>query len=596
MTSVLSGLVLLALVGLIQAQEKRPDPLEIEGLGMVLGIFSKSRDKRQYESYRGIRYAKSPAKNVSNRRFLPPIPEEPWGNETVNAIFFGQHCTQTSPLKGADFYTLHRLGQPDIDESKADGDLEDCLFLNVYTPDRAPAKPLPVMVWFYGGAFVDGSGLIYGPDFFMDHDVVIVTLNYRLGPLGFMSLEIDEIPGNAGLFDQIEALRWVKSHIHNFGGDPNEVTIFGESAGASSVSFLSISPLAKGLFNKIIAQSGAAMDEWTVDREPVYNALGIAKIAGCTQEEGDPALVECLQEVDPMVLTKAYKNVWKVEEIKKGKTGFGGCTPVVQTAGEQKFIDKDVMEYWNDENFESVPAIYGTNQHEGTYVMAIAYAMFLEPNNLHNDYNFLKYQCIDIFLQLFGIKDAGYFVADSVEYEYVGIDRMGNLTAMIPGMVDFSGVAFLKGASYENMKLHSKFGKSYWYTFNFEGFATLWPAIAASVCVPFPGGVCHANELLMVWNIPVLGATLTAEEEQLSRRMTKMWYNFAKYGEPNPAENPVDDVPQILPWDEASNTYIRFGNNGIESPVDFTKEYTIARDEDFSIGFDLESSPWGNLC
>ncbi|CAB3367351.1 Hypothetical predicted protein [Cloeon dipterum] len=581
MTSALTGFLILCALGalaLAQESEKRPPVLTIEGLGDVQGTYGKSRDGRTFESYRGVRFAQSP--KTSNRRFLPPIPEEPW-EEQVNATWYGRHCTQTSPLKGNDFYTLHRLGQSDIEE-QADADLEDCLFVQVYTPKRDPEQLMPVMVWFHGGAFVDGSSLIYGPQFFMDHDVVIVVPHYRLGPLGFMSLEIDEIPGNAGMFDQIEALRWVQNYIHSFGGDKDQVTIFGESAGAASVSFLAITPLAKGLFKRIIAESGAAMDEWTIDRNPVYNALGVARHAGCDQPEGSQELVNCLKTVDPLVLTKAYKNMWKPEQIAMGRTGFGGCTPIIQTAGEIKYIDKEIMEYWNDPEFESVPAMYGTNKHEGTYVMAIAYNDFLRPNGLTDDFNFLKYDCIDVFLNLFGVRDNGYFVGDAVEYEYIGIDRMGNLTAMIPGMVDFSGVAFLKGASYENMKLHSKFGKSYWYTFNFNGTLSLWFAIASSVCVPFPGGVCHANELLMLWSIPVLDQVLDPEEEDLSRKMVKMWYNYAAYGEPNPPANPVEGVPPIQEWSEESNTYIRL-DNPVEVPVDFTKEYTIAKEEDFSL-------------
>jgi cholinesterase len=114
-----------------------------------------------------------------------------------------------------------------------DGGKEDAAILNVYTPYVKPNKPLPVMFWIHGGGWNSGSAQcdLFGPDYLMQKDVVLVTVNYRLGPVGFLSLEDPElkIPGNAGLKDQTYALKWVQNNISNFGGDPNNVTIFGES-------------------------------------------------------------------------------------------------------------------------------------------------------------------------------------------------------------------------------------------------------------------------------------------------------------------------------------------------------------------------------
>ncbi len=138
------------------------------------------------------------------------------------------------------------------------GGEEDCLYLNVYAPlggagnsswaeetypqlqDRA------VMVWIHGGGFMvgDGNPWFHGPELFMDHDVILVTLNYRVGPFGFFTLENDSAPGNLGLRDQVMALKWVKRNIKYFGGNPARVTIFGESAGSMSVTYLLVSPAA----------------------------------------------------------------------------------------------------------------------------------------------------------------------------------------------------------------------------------------------------------------------------------------------------------------------------------------------------------------
>ena len=137
---------------------------------------------------------------------------------------------------------------------------EDCLYLWVYTPTISnDASLLPVLVWIHGGGFEIGSGTFsdYGPDRFMKgNDMVMVSINYRIGLLGFLSLGNSDVPGNMGLLDQVMALDWVKTNIQAFRGNPNMVTIMGESAGSWSVTYHMLSPLSKGLFHRVIAQSG----------------------------------------------------------------------------------------------------------------------------------------------------------------------------------------------------------------------------------------------------------------------------------------------------------------------------------------------------
>lgn len=126
---------------------------------------------------------------------------------------------------------------------------DDCLYLNIYTTELKPEVPRAVMVWIHGGAFYSGSGNddIYGPDYIVEKNVVLVTINYRVGIIGFLNLDDEEAPGNQGLKDQVMALKWVKRNIEKFGGDPSNVTIFGESAGSASVHYLTLSPLAQGI-------------------------------------------------------------------------------------------------------------------------------------------------------------------------------------------------------------------------------------------------------------------------------------------------------------------------------------------------------------
>lgn len=136
---------------------------------------------------------------------------------------------------------------------------EDCLYLNVHVPvvvEDEEEEGLAVMVWLTGGAFALGGGPWYGPDYWMGHNIVLVTVNYRVGPAGFLTLGMEEAPGNAGLWDQTAALTWVQGNIREFGGDPNRVTLAGESAGSFSSFYHLSSPTSRGLFHRIIGQSG----------------------------------------------------------------------------------------------------------------------------------------------------------------------------------------------------------------------------------------------------------------------------------------------------------------------------------------------------
>ncbi|MCY3971868.1 MAG: carboxylesterase family protein, partial [Acidobacteria bacterium] len=224
-------------------------PVKLTTSGYVMGFVD--GDDPDFHTYLGIPYAAPP---LGDLRFRPPRPVTP-PRTPIDAIIEPPSCMQ-APYREGSFYA-----SPLVEVS------EDCLYLNLWTAGDDGDR-LPVMVWIHGGALTRGSGSLplYDGTALARKGVVVVTVNYRLGPFGYLahpalSAESDqEVSGNYGVLDQIFALEWVRDNIATFGGDPDRVTIFGESAGAWSVNVLQASPLARGLFHRAIGQSGGFFD------------------------------------------------------------------------------------------------------------------------------------------------------------------------------------------------------------------------------------------------------------------------------------------------------------------------------------------------
>ncbi|KAJ8310834.1 hypothetical protein KUTeg_012699 [Tegillarca granosa] len=208
--------------------------------GPVKGIVEYRGNEKIY-NFRGIPYAKPP---IGDLRFRKPEPIESWVN-VLDATRFGAPCVQ-SQLFGNVFY--------------GGSVSEDCLYLNIYVPNNiSMTNKMAVMVWIHGGGYSQGEGASYdGGNLAIKGDVIVVTFNYRLGIFGFLNTNDNESPGNFGLWDQNMVFQWVKSNIEAFGGNPSAITIFGESAGGMSVSYHTLIPYNKGLFQRAIAQSGTA--------------------------------------------------------------------------------------------------------------------------------------------------------------------------------------------------------------------------------------------------------------------------------------------------------------------------------------------------
>lgn len=303
-------------------------------------------------TFRGIRYGAPP---VGPLRFRPPQPPQKW-SRVFEADKFGAAAMQS----------------PGPDAPPTETHSEDCLFLNVWAPPPGPAKR-PVMVWLHGGAFAEGAAgrpTYYGDHFARD-GVVLVSVNHRLNVFGFTQLPDSWGPayrqsGLAGMLDIVQALRWVKANIARFGGDPNHVTIFGESGGGAKVSLLLGMPPAKGLFHRAIIQSGAGLD---AAPRAYAQALGGALIETLGVKPGD---VAGLAALDAKTIFGAQKAA--IEKVKdQANKGFlvDGFVPSIDGQALPRGPFTPGAQPW----IADVPLLIGTNRDEMTLFLAASPAI-----------------------------------------------------------------------------------------------------------------------------------------------------------------------------------------------------------------------------
>lgn len=393
---------------------------------------------------------------------------------------------------------------------------EDCLTLNVYSPLPARRKPLPVMVFIHGGGFRDGSGspLIYGPEYLVKHDIILVTFNYRLEILGFLSLGLKEAPGNAGLKDQVAALRWVRENINAFGGDPQDVTLFGESAGSASVGYHLVSPMSKGLFHKAIMQSGSPISPWSMQFEPLETARLLAQRIGMRTNDTNK-IYEHFKALKAEDLLKA-RVPRKEGDIVLSENIFVPCVenpfPDIES-----FLTDTPYNLITKGNYNKVPLIIGYNSAEGL--------MFAgkENDTVISQLDFYKALPRDLNITTEADKRR---IADVLERYYMKDKKISKET-----MADFARFEGDSSIVYPIITTTDIILKTtelpvYVYKFKYDGWMNL-----AKISYGFgkEPGATHADELFYMFRV---GITLPMAflEKRFIDTITLLWTNFAKYG------------------------------------------------------------------
>ncbi|XP_049938848.1 esterase B1-like [Schistocerca serialis cubense] len=458
--------------------------------GALRGVVATSLNGTLYNRFVGIPFATPP---LGDLRFRAPQPAANWSG-TRDALTYGSECPQEG------------VGS------------EDCLYVNVYVPLVNDSSPLAVMVNIYGGAYTVGSSTNRAPDYFMDKRVLLVTFNYRVGSIGFLSLQNDDIPGNAGLKDQVFALQWVQRNIAAFGGDPDKVTIFGESAGGSSTSHLFFSPAARGLFRGVIMESGVANGNWSVEQSPREKAYRLAAALGFQpQGANDSAVAAFLRAADHADLTRDNSQALSDFE-KRGRKGIA-FSPVIEPQSDTAVVTESPGDILRDGRYNQVAVMTGVTSADGSVIVESP-AKVHRPS-LYAAPNWFLYQ-----RKVFFNENKKFSVSDVDTETNQDANTAVRRSACCRQM--YSDMGFIQPAEeLARIVANTSDLPVYLYYFDYDGYgATEY-------------GMSHAAETQYLFLSFGPDMDPNSNDVKVIELLTTLWTNFAKFGEPTTGGSPV---------------------------------------------------------
>ncbi|XP_036144784.1 esterase E4 isoform X2 [Monomorium pharaonis] len=394
---------------------------------------------------------------------------------------------------------------------------EDCLYLNIYIPYNIyQTTGNPVMVWIHGGAYLVGSGndTHKRPDYLMAKDVILVSVNYRLGALGFLNLGHEAASGNQGLKDQVAALKWIKENIKSFGGDPNNITVFGVSA---------------GLFHKAILQSGIITCDWAMIRnQPEVTSFKLASILGSDSKDPEE-VVKFLRTIPATKIVEAQSKVLTPEESRILNVPFG---PTIDDKAKSPFLPCSIYQLSNDDN--DIPIMVGFTSHE--YIMffkdtseKILRRMYAElPRYIEA---FINSQNSEKIMEL----------TERVKHQY--FHNRPFTEESIPSIIRFlSDIHFdIPIQEFVDKRRKKKQALTYFYTFSYVGNQMTETKLMGNKLTTI--GASHADDMSYLFYLPKCKVNdpkppaIGTNDRRIIEILTEMWTNFAKTGNPTPALN-----------------------------------------------------------
>ncbi|KAM3715925.1 Acetylcholinesterase [Dirofilaria immitis] len=497
----------------------------------------------------GIPFAEPP---IGQLRFRKPKPKQPW-RTLLNATTMPNACMQSSDTYFGDFQGA-TMWNSNVPVS------EDCLYLNLVVPGQINQNArLPVMVWIYGGGFWSGciSLDVYNPKIITsEENVIFVAMNYRVSVFGFLYMGREEAPGNMGLWDQLLALKWVRKNIDLFGGDPNQVTLFGESAGAAAVSMHLLSPKSSPYFQRAIIQSGSVTAPWATETKEVAIARSVVLYDDmrCGNMSKDPQnwdldkVLRCLMDAPAEAIRDSeWAPVMEFADFP--------WVPIV----DGDFLIEQPTTSLKRGNFKVAELLIGSNLEEAIYFIVYQLGDIFPPRDffikkdfvtsrekwLHSISNLLPRKMLKAPLAL-----------ASIIHEYEPADLPIKPSDWINSLDKMLGDLQFTCNSNEIALANSMHGgDTYYYYFTHRSTQQTWPKWM---------GVVHGYEINFVFGEPLNTKefTYTKEEQELSMRFMRYWANFARTGNPN--KNPDGTYTSDV-WPLYTQSSMEYMNLTVES-------------------------------
>ncbi|XP_049838003.1 venom carboxylesterase-6-like [Schistocerca gregaria] len=464
--------------------------------GRLRGAVETSALGLPYASFRGVPYAQPP---VGELRFQAPQPPASWDGDR-DALEDPDPCPQVGMSGGFQ------------------GN-EDCLYVNIYVPLNA-SGPFPVLTWFPVGAFKSGSAADTGPDIFLSLDIIVVAVQPRVSAMGLLSTGDEVIPGNAGMKDMVMSLQWIQQNIAAFGGDPNQVTIGGESSGGCSVSHLVLSPLTAGLFRAAIIHSGEAASPWGIMADPAAKAFRLAEVLGFTANNTQE-LRDFLLTVDPQDLVSHDDDIITPEE--EIRIQHLAWLPVLEQDVDGAFVTEWPAESLKAGRFNKVPVITGFTSGDGLEL--IRQKLYLSDPAAVQELSDNFVQIVSPILHLPTAEEREEAALKMRDFyfghENITIDDAQAITDMCTDI--YWGEP--ADATVRVASNHSDAGPIYYHLFDYRG-----PELGNGTY-----GTSHASQGFMMFYNERMGLPdPNTTFGQLRLAMIRLWSNFIKYGTPSP--------------------------------------------------------------
>ncbi|KAH8367259.1 hypothetical protein KR200_001148 [Drosophila serrata] len=468
----------------------------------------RGRDNGTYYSFESVPYAEPP---INDLRFEPPRPYRLHWTETFDASQPPVPCMQWNEFIDG---TNKLVGQ------------EDCLTVSIYKPKSSNRKWFPVLVLLPGGGFMGGGAAYNGHEYIMRAGtLILVKINYRVGPLGFVSTGDRELPGNNGLKDQRLALQWIRHNIANFGGLPENIVVIGHSAGGASAHLQLLHEDFRGLARAAISMSGNALNPWVIQEGARGRAFELGRIVDCGHTRDSAALKICLKSKSANEIVSAVSNLFVFSYVP-----FSTFGPVVEPADDpEAFLTQHPREIIKSGKFAQVPWVVSHTTEDGGYNAAMLLGQNKTTGEMWIDK--LNERWLDLAPYFLFYRDSMETIADINEYSlnlqkhYLG-DRRFSLESYWDVQRMFTDILF-KNSVWESLDLHRRYGKSPLYSFVYDNPADSGVGQVLSNRTDVYFGTVHGDDFVLIFDLGALRTSIRPDEEVISGQFIKMLEEFA---------------------------------------------------------------------